>query len=83
MALNATPTDVTPSAGNSGITTIKAQTSSVVLVLEEGIDFDAIELDDTTRGEGDIVVMQACMEGDWKHLLHEVFPIYMQEDLLV
>jgi hypothetical protein len=55
----------------------------VVLVLEEGIDFDAIELDNTTRGEGDIVVMQACMEGDWKHLLHEVFPIYMQEDLLV
>jgi hypothetical protein len=24
--------------------------------------------------------MHACMEVDWKHLLHEVLPIYMQED---
>jgi hypothetical protein len=39
----------------------------VVLVLEKGIDSNAIESNDTTRGEGDIVAMQACMEGNRKH----------------
>jgi hypothetical protein len=52
----------------------------VVFILEEGIDFDAIESDDTTKGEGDIVAMQASMEGNRKHLLQEVLPIYTQED---
>ncbi len=52
----------------------------MVLVPEKGIDFDAIELDDTTRDEGDIVAMQACMEGNRKHLLHDMLPIYAQED---
>ncbi len=47
---------------------------------EEGIDFNAIESDDTTRGEGDIVAMQACMDGNQKHLLHEMLPIYAQKD---
>jgi hypothetical protein len=41
----------------------------VVLVPEERIDFDAIESDNTTTSEGDIVAMQAGMEGDQKHLL--------------
>ncbi len=37
MVLNATPPDVTPSARDNGITTTKAQSSSVVLVLGEGL----------------------------------------------
>jgi hypothetical protein len=79
MALNDAPTNVTPNEGDSGITTTKAQSSSVVFVLEEGIDSDAIESDNTTSGEGDIA-MQAGMEGDRKHLLNEVLPIHTQED---
>jgi hypothetical protein len=39
----------------------------VVLCFWRGIDSDAIESNDTTRAEGDIVAMQACMEGNWKH----------------
>ncbi len=81
MASNVTPTDVTPSIIGSGITiddmVLKAQTSSLVLVFE---DFDATKLDDTIRCKGDIVVMQACMERNHKHLLQEVLPIYTQED---
>jgi hypothetical protein len=50
------------------------------LFLKKGLIFDAIELDDTTKGEGDIAAMQASMEGDRKHLLQEVLPIYTQED---
>jgi hypothetical protein len=44
-----------------------------------GIDSNAIELDDTTRCEGD-VAMQASMEGDWKHFIQNVLSIYAQED---
>lgn len=80
MALNDAPTNVTPNEGDSGIITTKAQSSSVVFVLEEGINFNAIESYNTSSGEG-VIAMQACMEGDRKHLLHEVLPIHAQEDL--
>jgi hypothetical protein len=63
MVLNDAPTNVTPNEGNSGITTTKAQSSSVVFVLEEGIDFNAIESNNIASGERDIA-MQAGMEGD-------------------
>jgi len=79
MALNDAPTNVTSNEGDSGITTTKAQSSKVVFVLEEGNDFNAIKSDNITSGEGDIA-MQAGMERDQKHLLHEVLPIHAQED---
>lgn len=58
----------------------KAPSLNVVFILEKRIDFNAIELDDTTRGKGDVVTTHASMEGDHKHLLHEVLLIYTQED---
>jgi len=58
----------------------KAPSLNVVFILEKMIDFNAIELDDTTRGKGDVVATHASMEGDHKHLLHEVLLIYTQED---
>ncbi len=44
-----------------------------------GIDSGAIESDDIAKGKRDIA-LQVGMEGDQKHLLHEVLPIYAQED---
>ncbi len=77
---NDTPTDVTPSVANSGITTknivFKVWSSNVVPILEKRIDSDVIELDNIARGKGGIVAMQACMERDQKHLLQGGLPIY-------
>jgi hypothetical protein len=70
MALNTTPTNVIPSVTNSGITIsnieYKAQSSNVVPILEEGIDFDEKELNNITRGKGGIVAMYTGVEGDRK-----------------
>jgi hypothetical protein len=52
MALNDASSNVTPNEGDSGITTTKGQSSSVVFVLEEGIDFNAIKSNNTASGEG-------------------------------
>jgi hypothetical protein len=64
MVLNVAPTDVTPSIIDSGITIddmeSKAQTSSVVLVLE---DSNATKLDDTIKCKRDIVAIEVGMEG--------------------
>lgn len=64
MALNVAPTNVTPSVIDSDITiddmVSKAQTSSVVLVLE---DSNATKLDDTIRRKRDIVAVEVSMEG--------------------
>ncbi len=61
MALNITPIDVTLSAIASDITTsnivYKAQSLNVVPILEVGIDFDVIELDNIARCEGGIIAM--------------------------
>lgn len=64
MALNVAPTNVTLSVIDSDITiddmVSKAQTSSVVFVLE---DSNATKLDDTIRRKRDIVAVEVSMEG--------------------